>query len=146
MNDLIGKSELLKRFSATKDGHRILEKNCDIFEVTMSIKDVKTIIKEQPIAYDVDEVIEELEKLKDEDSITKIEKLIVKTYIDRAIEIVKDGGISNDICKWKIFNNSLNYKPHWVYETTCGKYIEEKHTSKSFVYCPHCGKKIKVVK
>ena len=66
MSDLISRSELLKRFCINKDGHRIPERDCDNFEVTISVKDVKTIIKEQPTAYDIDKVILELEKLADE--------------------------------------------------------------------------------
>ena len=60
MSDLISRSELLKRFLVNKGGHRIPERDCDNLEVTVSIKDVKTIIKEQPTAYDIDKVIEEL--------------------------------------------------------------------------------------
>ena len=66
MSDLISRSELLKRFCINKDGHRIPERDCDNFEVTVSVKDIKTIIKEQPTAYDIDKVVEELEKLADE--------------------------------------------------------------------------------
>ena len=66
MSDLISRSGLLKRFCINKDGHRISERDCDNFEVTVSVKDVKTIIKEQPTAYDIDKVISELEKLADE--------------------------------------------------------------------------------
>ena len=66
MSDLISRNELLKRFCINKDGHRIPERDCDNFEVTVSVKDVKTIIKEQPTAYDIDKVISELEKLADE--------------------------------------------------------------------------------
>ena len=61
MSDLISRSELLKRFLVNKDGHRIPERDCDNLEVTVSIKDVKTIIKDQPTAYSVDKVVEELE-------------------------------------------------------------------------------------
>lgn len=45
MSDLISRSELLKRFCINKDGHRMPERDCDNFEVTVSIKVVKTIIK-----------------------------------------------------------------------------------------------------
>ena len=61
MSDLISRDELIKRFCINKDGHRIPERDCDNFEVTVSVKDVKTIINEQPTAYDVDKVVEELE-------------------------------------------------------------------------------------
>ena len=63
--------------------------------------------------------------------------------LNDAIEIVKQGGVSDDACEWKIFDNSLTDEPQWVYETDCGKYVEEEHTSKAFVYCPYCSKKIK---
>ena len=63
MSDLISRNELLKRFCINKDGHRIPERDCDNFEVTVSVKDVKTIIKEQPTAYSVDKVVKELNKL-----------------------------------------------------------------------------------
>ena len=56
-----------------------------------------------------------------------------------------DEEVSNNVCKWKVFDNSLTNEPHWVYETTCGKYVGEEHTSKAFVYCPYCSKKIKVM-
>ena len=61
MSDLISRSELLKRFYVNKYGHRIPERDCDNLEVTVPVKDVKTIIKEQPTAYDIDKVVEELE-------------------------------------------------------------------------------------
>ena len=48
-------------------------------------------------AYDVDKVVEELEKLKDKGSVTKTEKLITKSCVDKAIEIVKQGGIRKDV-------------------------------------------------
>ena len=144
MSDLISRSELLKRFLVNKDGHRIPERDCDNFEVTVSIKDVKTIIKEQPTAYFVDEVVEELETNKQ--NALEVEESIKEYNVwNKAIEIVKHGGVSDEVCEWKIFDNSLTDEPQWVYETACGKYVGEEHTSKAFVYCPYCSKKIKVV-
>ena len=144
MSDLISRSELLKRFLVNKDGHRIPERDCDNFEVTVSIKDVKTIIKEQPTAYFVDEVVEELETNKQ--NALEVEESIKEYNVwNKAIEIVKHGGVSDEVCEWKIFDNSLTDEPQWVYETACGKYVGEEHTSKACVYCPYCSKKIKVV-
>ena len=107
MSDLISRSELLKRFLVNKDGHRIPERDCDNFEVTVSIKDVKTIIKEQPTAYDVDKVVEELKKHKDTTDLTTVDEEMVVGFtiyqgafndaIDKAIEIVKQGNISKDV-------------------------------------------------
>ena len=108
------------------------------------------VISEQPTAYDIDKVVEELEIER---------KTANNTYnsfnmgvdlgrvfgLEKAIEIVKQGCVSDDVCEWKVFDNSLTDEPQWVYETTCGKYAGEEHTSKAFAYCPYCGKKIKVV-
>lgn len=44
-------------------------------------------------AYDIDKVVDELEKLKDKGSVTKTEMLITKSCINKAIEIVKQGGV-----------------------------------------------------
>lgn len=110
-------------------------------------------ISEQPTAYDLDKVVEELEE-----NASRYTKKYVTPYgnngyrdvkaisIHKAIEIVKNGGVDDDVCEWKVFDNSLaDESPQWVYETTCGKYVSEEHTSNAFVYCPYCGKKIKVV-
>ena len=99
MSDLISRSELLKRFLVNKYGHRIPERDCDNLEVTVSIKDVKTIIKVQPTAYDVDKVVKELDKL----DVKAIKRYKGGTFGDyegtdyyikksEAIEIVKAGG------------------------------------------------------
>ena len=55
------------------------------------------VISEQPTAYSVDKVIDEFEKLKDKGSVTKTEKLITKACVNKAIEIVKNGGIVKDV-------------------------------------------------
>ena len=96
MNDLISRNELLKRFCINKDGHRIPERDCDNFEVTVSVKDIKTIIKEQPTAYNVDKVVNELKQAIQNGTI-KIESGNSKLF-----EIVKQGGVSDDACKKKI--------------------------------------------
>ena len=56
----------------------------------------------------------------------------------RAIEIVKQGGVSDDVCEWKLEDDNLM--------TGCGDYFNlyDNCTGK-FKYCPRCGKKIKVV-
>ena len=94
MSDLISRSELLKRFLVNKDGHRIPERDCDNLEVTVSIKDVKTIIKEQPTAYDIDKIVEELEKI--EQHCLDMSDWQGQSAICDAIEIVKKGGVADD--------------------------------------------------
>ena len=93
MSDLISRIELLKRFIVNKDVHRIPERDCDNLEVTVSIKDVKIIIKEQPTAYDIDKIVEKLEKIRVKETCNK-EKCDTKEIcricvVDDAIEIVK---------------------------------------------------------
>ena len=143
MSDLISRSELLKRFLVNKDGHRIPERDCDNLEVTVSIKDVKTIIKEQPTAYDIDKIVEKLEKIRVKETCNK-EKCDTKEIcricvVDDAIEIVKQGGVFDDVCEWKSASD--------------GEFIQNPHTKRLYsnepsmqnVYCNTCGKKIKVV-
>ena len=143
MSDLISRSELLKRFLVNKDGHRIPERDCDNLEVTVSIKDVKTIIKEQPTAYDVNKVVEQLERIRAKKTCNK-EKCDTKEIcricvVDDAIEIVKQGGVFDDVCEWKSASD--------------GEFIQNPHTKRLYsnepsmqnVYCNTCGKKIKVV-
>ena len=143
MSDLISRSELIKCLKE----HMLTAK--DFREIIVNI--IPTI-KNQPTAYDVVKVVAELNEL----DVTAIRRYEGGTfgnyegtdyYIEKskAIEIVKQGGISDDVCEWKVFDNSLTDEPQWVYGTTCGKYVGEEHTSKAFAYCPCCGKKIKIV-
>ena len=100
MSDLISRSELLKRFLVNKDGHRIPERDCDNLEVTISVKDVKTIIKDQPTAYDVEKVVEELECDRCE-SCSLLEvcagSICCGKCHEKIIEIVKQGGVGKDV-------------------------------------------------
>ena len=99
-------------------------------------------IESQPIAYDVDKVVEELEELKmryfltiantgDEKSDFAYEN--VGNALDKAIEIVKHGGVSDDVCEWKQTSTAK-------YKTSCGYRLEEYFDTKA-CYCKQCGKK-----
>ena len=137
MSDLISRSELLKRFLVNKDGHRIPERDCDNLEVTVSIKDVKAIIKEQPTAYDIEKVIDELE------SELKKGNIAIDFGEFRLFEIVKQGGVYDDVCEWRLCDEEAN-----VYDTSCRNphiLIEGTPKENNYEYCPYCGKKIKVV-
>lgn len=136
MSDLISRGELLKRFLVNKDGHRIPERDCDNLEVTVSIKDVKAIIKEQPTAYDIGKIVEELEKR--EEHYVEMLDWQGQSAICDAIEIVKQGGVSDDMCEWK-----RDDMCDTVYKV-CGGCFTNSY-QKDFKYCPYCGKKIKVV-
>ena len=109
--------------------------------VDMKAKEVLTTIMEQPTAYDIDKVVEELETNKQ--NALEVEESIKEYNVwNKAIEIVKHGCVSDDVCKYKIKDNviyaSCNNKQiasAFCWFNECGDYK----------YCPYCGKKIKVV-
>ena len=138
MSDLISRSELLKRFCINKDGHRIPERDCDNFEVTVSVKDIKTIIKEQPTAYNVDKVVEELELHSFELGTDTIPAHYVR--LNEAIEIVKQGSASDDACEWKAGKSNDEWQPNCEPNSTYNVFGVAW-----FKRCPYCGKKIKIV-
>ena len=100
-------------------------------------------IDEQPTAYDIGKVVEELERIRAKKTCNK-EKCDTKEIcricvVDDAIEIVKQGGVFDDVCEWKSASD--------------GEFIQNPHTKRLYsnepsmqnVYCNTCGKKIKVV-
>lgn len=92
-------------------------------------------------AYDIDKVVEELET----DSSVKLygsrnsDNYMIP--VNRAIEIVKQGGVSDDVCVWRIVDRPNNLP---IYNTSCGK-IRLQYVTGVDIYCNGCGKKIKVV-
>ena len=172
MSDLISrsmyKSKLLKALDILNKEYReaILNEYNDLI---LAIKNQQSaymialrLLDNEPTTYDIEKVVEELEEradfLKDctkygnknakqqAESYNTMMMYEVADLVDDLIEIVNQGGVDDDVCEWKVFDNSLaDESPQWVYETTCGKYVSEEHTSNSFVYCPYCGKKIKAV-
>lgn len=102
------------------------------------------LIEKYPTAYDIDKVVEELKKLKDDCELFCIDfsyQIGVndgrKWMKKNAIEIVKQGGVSDDVCEWKRRTDD-NFL-HTSCNNRAGAYSDE------FKYCPYCGKKIKVV-
>ena len=61
IDDLISRKALLKQFILSDSGRRIPEYDIDNFPITLSIKDVKDIIRKAPTVFDMEKVIEELE-------------------------------------------------------------------------------------
>ena len=97
----------------------------------------------EPTAFDVDKVVEELKRIRAKKTCNK-EKCDTKEIcricvVDDAIEIVKQGGVFDDVCEWKSASD--------------GEFIQNPHTKRLYsnepsmqnVYCNTCGKKIKVV-
>lgn len=97
MSDLISRKALLKQFIVSDSGRRIPEYDCDNFPITISIKDVKDIIRKAPTAFDKEKVIEELEYDKEMSAkySTGLREQGHIEAFDEAISIVKKGGINN---------------------------------------------------
>ena len=115
--------------------------------VDMRAKEILTTIMEQPTAYDIEKVVKELEELKmryflaiantgDEKSDFAYEN--VGNALDKAIEIVKQGSVTDDVCEWK--RDDMLYTVYKI----CGGCFTSVY-QKDFKYCPYCGKKIKIV-
>ena len=134
MSDLISRSQLLKQIE-TWGG---------------CVDALRDYIQNMPTAYDIDKVVVELEKAKHEiasedycRSINDKEKCdgrnCFKCCAEYLIEIVKRGGVFDDVCEWKSASD--------------GEFIQNPHTKRLYsnepsmqnVYCNTCGKKIKIV-
>ena len=131
MSDLISRRELIKHFETIQQEEHVIG-----LEFVAMIDEIKG----QPTAYSVDKVVEELEKRKQEYldgfGVHQDNELYgVACGLGDAIEIVKQGGVSDDtdaMCEWK------KYPFTWF--TGCdGCEINHKQGD----YCPRCGKKIK---
>ena len=111
---------------------------------TDGLKALKKYLDMQPTTYHVNKVVKELE------SFAKLAENRYKNNTSphalqehrcwvKAIEIVENGGVSDDVCEWKLASD--------------GEFIKNPHTKRLFsnepsmknVYCNTCGKKIKVV-
>ena len=115
------------------------------------------VINSQPTAYSVDKVVEELKELKmryfltiantgDKKSDFAYDN--VGNALDKAIEIVKQGVISDDVCEWKFEEtNGIAWHCDGKCTTYNQVYIKDlKITLEDFeCKCPYCKKKIKVV-
>ena len=112
--------------------------------------DLVKCIDDTETAYDIGNVVKELEE-----NASRYTKKYVTHYgnngykdvkaisIHKAIEIVKQGGVSDDVCEWRLCDEESN-----VYDTSCRNphiLIEGTPKENNYEYCPYCGKKIKVV-
>ena len=134
MSDLISRSKVISVLEQLKE-HSLSGK--------MYISNAIYLLENQPTAYDIDKVVEELELIRAKKTCNK-EKCDTKEIcricvVDDAIEIVKRGGVFDDVCEWKSASD--------------GEFIQNPHTKRLYsnepsmqnVYCNTCGKKIKVV-
>ena len=129
MSDLISRSQLLKEIE-TWGG---------------CVDALHGYIQNMPTAYDVDNVVKELQE-----NSSRYTKKYITPYgnngykdvkaisIHKAIEIVKNGGVSDDVCEWTLDGVYLN-SPH---KPLVSCVTDENYR---YYYCPVCGKKIKAV-
>lgn len=103
-------------------------------------------INNMPEVYDVDKVVEELKRISVPERVklhgieTETVKVIRLKY---AVDIVKGGGVAEDVCEWKSDYGFVSDK--YKREASCGHTFYDLHHAVAFKYCPYCGKKIKVV-
>lgn len=132
MSDLISKSALIKVLKDRATNEAIMG-YMTAYDVTNSIIDE---VEEQPTAYDIDKVIEDIRCRCYEFGLDESQAEIMVS------EIVKQGGVDDDVCEW------IKYD----YRTICPKnhdannpYWRIPDNTEKLKYCPYCGKKIKVV-
>ena len=98
-------------------------------------------VEEQPTAYDVDKVVEEL-VCENCESCSFLEKcagsICCVECHNKVIEIVQQCGVADDVCEWKGKEKEFIQNPHT-------RRLYSNELSMKNVYCNTCGKKIKVV-
>ena len=111
------------------------------------VRELPLFIDIQPTAYSVDKVVEELET----DSSVKLygsgnsDNYLIP--VKSAIEIVKQGDVSDDVCEYENTNDEYcKWKINSVFpETINNPHVAERENIATTKYCPYCGKKIKIV-
>ena len=103
-------------------------------------------IQEHLTAYDIDKVVEELKLHSFEFGTDSIPAHYLR--FNEAIEIVNQGGVSNDVCEWK-FEETNGIA--WHCDDKCTTYNQVYIKDLKIILedfeckCPYCSKKIKVV-
>ena len=89
MSDLISRNKLIDYFYFGIDDKPIID--------SISDRKIIDIIKNQPTAYDIDKVVEELEKVKTINIDVGFGTIYKTIRKDTVIEIVKQGGVRNEV-------------------------------------------------
>ena len=114
--------------------------------VDMRAKEILTTIIEQPTAYDIDKVVGELELHSFELGTDTLPVHYVR--LNEAIEIVNQGGVSDNMCEWKYTKEIMD---NAEFKVGCNQNALKKGTVPNnfsyhdFKYCPYCGRRIKIV-
>ena len=112
MSDLISRSKAISVLKQLEE-HSLSGK--------MYISNAIYLLDNQPTAYSIDKFIEELELIRAKKTCNK-EKCDTKEIcricvVDDAIEIVKHGGVSDDVCEWE--KGSSGYVGYPAYYSKC---------------------------
>ena len=95
MSDLISRSYVIDLLYKTFDEYRIATDKTSTLGGFGS--EVFKRVREMPTVYDIDKVVDELKELK---AYAVYEDINADTkWLDKAIEIVKQGGVSDDVCE-----------------------------------------------
>ena len=134
MSDLISRSKVISVLEQLEE-HSLTGK--------MDISNAIYLLENQPTAYSVDKVVEELRRMSG-NGYRDVDGDYVPPMIEtkNAIEIVKKGGVSDDVCEWK-YNDTEYY-----WESSCDHlhiFMSDGPKENEYDFCPYCGKKIKVV-
>ena len=136
MSDLISRSELINKIRGIVPG-------------SQDVDFIVRLIENQPTTYNIDKVVEELKE-----NASRYTKKYLTPYgnngyrdikaisIRKAIEIVKQSVISDDVCEWK-YNDTEYY-----WESSCDHlhiFMSDGPKENEYDFCPYCGKKIKVI-
>ena len=149
MSDLISRSNLIMRLSdyalqeSPNDNESTGEQRISKM-IYDAIQNCVSCVEEQPTAYDIDKVIAKLEEL-DVKSITRYKNGNfgdfdgIEYYIKEreAIEIVKQGIVSDDVCEWS-YDIQFEFA-----KSKCGFMDTHRIAFTKLKYCPYCGKKIR---
>ena len=144
MGRLIDADELMDVILRSKklNSECVLEENAvdtydngqqETFELAIKMLD------KQPTAYDVDKVAREIRR-NSGNGYRDVDGDYIPPMIEtkEAIEIVKQGVVSDDVCEWKGKEKEYIQNPHT-------KRLYSNEPSMKNIYCITCGKKIKVV-
>ena len=136
MSDLISRSELLEIIKGSEELIDFQKDECI------------ACINSCDIAYDIDKVVSEILRCSG-NGYRDIDGDYVPPMIEtkEAIEIVKQGSVSDDVCEWE--RGSSGYVGYPAYYSKCcqtnSKGLEmQTHIIANWKYCPYCGNKIKI--
>ena len=171
MSDLISrsmyKSKLIKALDVLDKDYReaILNEDNDLILAIQNQQSAYMIalrlLDNEPTAYNIDKVVEELKEAMQDLSVIEILSHIdfdstiqsgldnfLKAYNSELLRIVKHGCVSDDVCEWKYTKEIMD---NAEFKVGCNQnalkrgIVPNNFSYHDFKYCPYCGKKIKVV-